>query len=71
MKTLKILSVMSLGMLSLATAGIAMQSQPVQAGPEAVSCHEQSLCGKCGDGYCAKQCGETATSCPSDCGVAY
>ena len=28
-------------------------------------------CGKCGDGYCAKQCGETATSCPKDCGVAY
>ncbi len=28
-------------------------------------------CSKCGDGYCAKQCGETATSCPKDCGVAY
>jgi hypothetical protein len=28
-------------------------------------------CGKCGDGYCAKQCGETAQSCPKDCGVAY
>jgi hypothetical protein len=69
MKTLKVLSVMSLGMLSLATAGITMQSQ---AEPEAVSCHEQSLCGRCGDGYCAKQCGETAQSCPADCGgVAY
>jgi len=26
-------------------------------------------CGKCGDGYCAKQCGETAQSCPKDCGT--
>ena len=25
-------------------------------------------CGKCGDGQCVKQCGETATSCPKDCG---
>lgn len=29
-----------------------------------------SMCGRCGDGYCAKQCGETATSCPRDCGTA-
>ena len=28
-----------------------------------------AACGKCGDGYCAKQCGETAKSCPADCGV--
>lgn len=25
-------------------------------------------CGKCGDGQCVKSCGETATSCPIDCG---
>lgn len=30
---------------------------------------QTALCGKCGDGYCAKQCGETAQSCPKDCGV--
>lgn len=26
-------------------------------------------CSRCGDGYCAKQCGETAASCPKDCGT--
>lgn len=26
-------------------------------------------CGKCGDGRCVPQCGETATSCPADCGA--
>jgi hypothetical protein len=25
-------------------------------------------CGKCGDGYCNPRCGETAQSCPRDCG---
>jgi hypothetical protein len=25
-------------------------------------------CGRCGDGQCVKSCGETATSCPADCG---
>jgi len=32
---------------------------------------QELMCGKCGDGYCAKTCGETATSCPRDCGTAY
>ena len=26
-------------------------------------------CGKCGDGRCVPQCGETAQSCPADCGA--
>lgn len=30
---------------------------------------EAAACGRCGDGYCAKQCGENAQSCPTDCGV--
>jgi hypothetical protein len=25
-------------------------------------------CSKCGDHVCVRQCGETATSCPVDCG---
>jgi len=25
-------------------------------------------CGKCGDGYCSKSCGENALTCPKDCG---
>lgn len=29
-----------------------------------------SACGKCGDGRCTPQCGETSASCPKDCGVA-
>ncbi len=29
---------------------------------------ETNACGKCGDGYCNKRCGETALSCPKDCG---
>ena len=46
--------------------------------PEARQADEQSVidsvdsqgaCSRCGDGYCAKQCGETATSCPRDCGT--
>lgn len=27
-----------------------------------------AACGKCGDGYCNPRCGETAKSCPRDCG---
>ena len=27
-----------------------------------------AACGKCGDNYCNPRCGETATSCPRDCG---
>jgi len=30
---------------------------------------ETTACGRCGDGQCVKSCGETATSCPQDCGV--
>lgn len=30
---------------------------------------EVGACGKCGDGYCNKRCGETAASCPKDCAV--
>jgi hypothetical protein len=26
-------------------------------------------CGKCGDGQCVASCGETAQTCPRDCGV--
>jgi hypothetical protein len=29
---------------------------------------ETNACGKCGDGYCNKRCGETTSSCPKDCG---
>lgn len=36
---------------------------------DTLACEIAGSCGKCGDGYCAKQCGETAKSCPRDCGT--
>jgi hypothetical protein len=30
---------------------------------------EAGACGKCGDGFCNKRCGETSASCPKDCGT--
>ncbi|HEX8282839.1 MAG TPA: hypothetical protein VF588_05770 [Pyrinomonadaceae bacterium] len=33
------------------------------------SCFSAGACGRCGDGQCVKSCGETALSCPRDCGV--
>jgi len=35
---------------------------------DTAACEIAGGCGKCGDGYCAKQCGETAKNCPRDCG---
>jgi uncharacterized low-complexity protein len=54
-------------------AGTPSAAQSVEAADELTSGAPAPTpaCGKCGDGYCAKQCGETATSCPRDCGVAY
>jgi hypothetical protein len=28
-----------------------------------------AACGRCGDGQCVKSCGETAQTCPKDCGI--
>lgn len=28
-----------------------------------------AACGKCGDRYCNPRCGETAETCPKDCGI--
>lgn len=33
------------------------------------TCITAGACGRCGDGQCVKSCGETAQSCPRDCGV--
>jgi hypothetical protein len=69
MKLLKTLSVVSLALFSMAPASF-VERQSLLTNPEASACQEQAMCGRCGDGYCAKQCGETAVSCPADCGTA-
>lgn len=38
-------------------------------GDSGQSCFSAGACGRCGDGQCVKSCGETAQSCPRDCGV--
>ncbi len=55
------------------TTGTLAEPAPQQVEAQLVLTSEgsQNLCGRCGDGYCAKTCGETATSCPRDCGTAY
>jgi uncharacterized low-complexity protein len=54
----------------LAVLPAAMATPTVESSESSAPASE-SLCGRCGDGFCAKTCGETATSCPKDCGTAY
>lgn len=49
--------------LAAVPSAMAGQGRPCDNGTATASCS------KCGDGYCAKQCGETAQSCPKDCGT--
>jgi hypothetical protein len=72
MKVLKSLSLLSLALFPLTSTSVEQAaSQPAPAELQCAPAAEENLCGRCGDGYCAKQCGETATSCPKDCGTAY
>lgn len=41
---------------------------PVKPAPAAPAAVSAARCGRCGDGQCVKSCGETAQSCPVDCG---
>jgi hypothetical protein len=68
MKLLKFLPLLSLVMFPLAPAGVEQLPQPLLSDTEAVACQDSLMCGRCGDGQCVKSCGETATSCPRDCG---
>lgn len=56
---------LALGSLSFGSTGFA------DKGVNACGDKTQSavMCGKCGDGQCVRQCGETPTSCPQDCGT--
>ncbi len=67
MKIIKMLCLLSVAVLPLAPSNV--EPQPLMADPsECAPVSDQNLCGKCGDGTCVRQCGETATSCPADCG---
>ena len=46
----------------------APSSIAVDEGGNSACATETNACGKCGDGYCNKRCGETTLSCPKDCG---
>jgi hypothetical protein len=53
-------------------AGAGLYARSESAGAAADNACRSELaaaCGKCGDGRCVKQCGETPTSCPADCGI--
>ena len=58
--------------LFVAFAAAALAAPTVMAVPAGASSEracETGACGRCGDGYCSKRCGETAANCPKDCGV--
>jgi uncharacterized low-complexity protein len=42
---------------------------PGPASAKACATEATAACGKCGDQRCSPQCGETAQTCPKDCGV--
>jgi hypothetical protein len=65
---LKLLPLLALALFPFATTSVEEMPQPVVPATEMISCQDQSFCGKCGDGACVRQCGETAQSCPADCG---
>ena len=60
----KILGIVIGAFIALA---IAMGATPAPA-PTFDAADSVAACGKCGDNYCNPRCGETATSCPRDCG---
>jgi hypothetical protein len=68
MKVIKMLCLMSVAVFPLTPASVELQ--PLMTAPaECASTSQENFCGRCGDGQCVKSCGETATSCPVDCGV--
>jgi hypothetical protein len=68
MKMLRMLPLLSVALFPFAPASVEEMPQLVLPDTEMISCQDQAMCGKCGDGACVRQCGETATSCPADCG---
>ncbi len=69
MKVIKLLCLLSVAVFPLAPASVEPVPPQLMADPsECAPLSDQNLCGRCGDGSCVRQCGETATSCPADCG---
>jgi len=64
------LSAVHSGLIAVFAAAALFAPSVMATWPAAVerSC-ETSACGRCGDGYCNKRCGETALNCAKDCGV--
>jgi hypothetical protein len=70
MRMIQRMSVLSmLGLLLAAAMSISVAAAGTPGVGKACDRPEVAACGKCGDGFCAKQCGETAENCPKDCGV--
>lgn len=63
-RKLSLLSLCCLLLISGATSVIAETA----AQTDSKTSVSAARCGKCGDGSCVKSCGETAQSCPIDCG---
>lgn len=64
-RKLSLLSLCCLLLISGSPAMIAESAVPSDSKTEVAS---SARCGRCGDGSCVKSCGETAESCPVDCG---
>lgn len=76
MKSMSLLLAMLLGSLLMvgsaipnATAGSLPAEKAACATTQTAGAQTAAACGRCGDGFCAAQCGETAGNCPKDCGV--
>ena len=78
-KSLRMLFSVSLFLILFVPLAIAVQPEseaaakpaaPAVTAPEAPAAPAAATvrCGRCGDGQCVKSCGETALSCPADCG---
>lgn len=63
-RKLSLLSLCCLLLISGATTVIAESAAPADSKTSVAA----ERCGRCGDGSCVKSCGETAQSCPIDCG---
>lgn len=61
--------VLALSLFTLLALGL---TGAIAAAPERLGSQDRvtaARCGKCGDGQCVRQCGETPESCPVDCGT--